>query len=157
MIGNLVYALKWVVDHPIQALGATAIIFSKGRFASNLRYAVARTTIYWIGQQVIDAGSIGKIFYQELKRPAGASRPPLYRGSNLQLASAQARRSIGARAVTVGARAAPAVRFLIGTPVRAYLFATASIVTAGYAVGKTDVVRKAPSERGQPGMMMGVW
>lgn len=157
MIGNLIYGLRWLIEHPIEALAATAIITSKGRIASNIRYAVARTTIYWVGQQLIDAGSIGKIFFEELKRPAGAKRPPLYRGSNLQVASAQARRGIAQRAAGAATRLSPIARFLIGTPLRAYLLAGTGIAAAGYAVGKTDVVRTAPSERGQPGMMMGVW
>ena len=119
-----------------------------------LSFAFARTAVFQLGRMLLDSGEIGKIFFEELKRPAGSPKPPLYRGTELQKAVRLGR---GAVTRSTAARLSPAVRFLLGTPIRFYTTAAAATITAGYAVGSTHVVRTAPPEKGQPGMMMGVW
>lgn len=107
-----------------------------------LSFAFARTAVFQLGRMLLDSGEIGKIFFEELKRPAGSPKPPLYRGSELQKAVQIGR---GAAARSAVARLAPIGRFLLGTPFRFYTTAATITIGAGYAVGRTEGVRTAPS------------
>lgn len=153
MIGSVIYALRYAVEHPVQMLIFTAP-FAASTLGKNIGYAFLRTAVFQAGRMLLDSGAIGKIFWEELTRPKGAPRGPLYKGTELQRAVGLGR---GAISKSATARIAPAARFLLGTPFRFYTTAAAATITAGYAVGSTHVVQTAPAERGQPGMMMGVW
>jgi len=152
MIGHIIYALKWTFDHPIQALAFT-IPFGVTSFTpiANLRFALTRSAIYMAGRMLMDAGSQGQMFWQDLTRPKGAPKPPLYRGSELQKAvragGSKAKAPIG----RIGTRVGPYVRPLItagvafvSTPVGAGLTLSGIGLGVGYLAGKTDVVRTAP-------------
>lgn len=140
MIGNIIYALKWAVEHPLHSMAFLAPIAATP-LGKRLGYAFARTAVFQLGRMLLDSGEIGKIFFEELKRPKGAARPPLYKGTELQKAV-----RIGRTAATQSAatRLAPLGRFLLGTPIRFYTTAAAVTVGAGYAVGRTKAVRTAP-------------
>lgn len=140
MISSVIYALKWAITHPLHSLALLAP-FAATPAGQRLGYAFARTAVFQTGRMLLDSGEIGKIFFEELRRPKGSPRPPLYKGTELQRAV-----QLGRGAVTRGAisRVAPIGRFLLLTPFRAYLTAAAITVGAGYAVGRTHVVRTAP-------------
>jgi hypothetical protein len=140
MIGTIVYALKWAVTHPFHSM-ALLVPFAATPAGKNLTYAFARTAVFQTGRMLLDSGEIGKIFFEELRRPKGAPRPPLYRGTELQRAVRLGRGAISRGAI---ARVAPIGRFLLLSPFRAYLTAATITIGAGYAVGRTHGVRTAP-------------
>lgn len=140
MIGSVIYALKYAMEHPLQAMLFVAPIAATP-LGKKLTFAFARVAVFQTGRMLLDSGEFGKIFIEELRRPKGAPRPPLYRGSELQRA---VRLGKGAASKSAIARAAPIARFLLGTPFRFYTTVGAAYIGAGYAVGRTDVVRTAP-------------
>lgn len=158
MIGNIVYALKWLADHPVQALAFT-IPFGITTFKpiADFRYAMARIAVHTTGRFLLDSGDIGKIFYEEFTRPKGAPRPPLYRGTELQKAVKAGKKRALTPITAIATRIAPAARLLLASRGGFYGVAAITTITAGYAIGRTHVVRTAPSEKGQAGMMMGTW
>lgn len=140
MIGNIVYALRWAVEHPLQSM-ALLVPFAATSPGKKLSYAFARTAVFQAGRMLLDSGEIGKIFFEELRRPTGAPRPPLYKGTELQKAV-----RLGKGAVSRGAiaRLAPIARFLLLSPFRVYTTAAVITIGSGYAVGRTHNVRTAP-------------
>ena len=140
MIGNILYGLRWAIEHPIQSMLFLPPVAATP-WGKKLSYAFARTGVFQLGRMLLDSGEIGKIFLEELRRPVGAPKPPLYKGTELQKAVQLGRGAIVKSATT---RFAPIGRFLLGTPFRFYTTATAITIGAGYAVGRTEVVRKAP-------------
>lgn len=152
MIGNIVYALKWTLDHPLQALAFT-LPFGLTTYTpiANLRFALTRSAIYMAGRMLMDGGTQGKMFFEDLTRPKGAPKPPLYRGSELQRAVQAGKGKARAPLARTGTRLAPYTRPLLAagaafitSPVGFYTTVAASTVVAGIAVGRTDGVRTAP-------------
>lgn len=146
MIGNLIYGLHEVItQHPIKTLVATGIFgFSKNRAIVNVRYALARVAFYTTERAFLDTGSIGKMLYKDLTLPKGAARPPIWKGSPTQRAVQTARQSAKKAA---GRAIAPALRLgglVLTTPVRQWAVVGGTIVSTGYAIGRTQGVRKAP-------------
>lgn len=140
MIGNILYGLRWAIEHPVQSMiFLTPIAMTP--LGKKLSFAFARTAVFQLGRMLLDSGEIGKIFFEELKRPKGSPKPPLYKGTELQKAVQLGR---GAVSRSAAARIAPVGRFLLGTPIRFYTTAVAVTIGAGYAVGKTEGVRTAP-------------
>jgi hypothetical protein len=140
MIGSILYGLRWAIEHPVQSIVFLAPVAATP-WGKKLSFAFARTAVFQLGRMLLDSGEIGKIFLEELKRPIGAPRPPLYRGTELQKA---VRLGKAATTRSVATRIAPVARFLLGSPFRFYTTAAAVTIGAGYAVGRTDVVRTAP-------------
>ena len=140
MIGTIIYYLRWAIDHPVQSM-AFLIPIAATPVGQRLTYAMARIAVFQTGRMLLDSGEFGKIFYEELRRPKGAPKPPLYKGTELQKAVRTGKSALSRGAI---ARIAPIGRFLLGTPFRFYTTATTVTIAAGYAVGRTDVVRTAP-------------
>lgn len=152
MIGHIIYALKWTLDHPIQALAFT-LPFGVTSFTpiANLRFALARSAIYMTGRFLMDSGAQGKMFFEDLTRPKGAPRPPLYKGSELQRAVQVGKGKARAPVARAGARISPYARPLllgagrfVATPVGFWVTVAAAGAVAGILVGRTDGVRTAP-------------
>ena len=140
MIGTIIYAMKWAVTHPLHSMALLAP-FAATSAGKRLGFAFARTAVFQAGRMLLDSGEIGKIFFEELRRPKGSARPPLYKGSELQKA---VRLGKGAASRSAIARVTPVARFLLGTPFRFYTTVGAATIAAGYAVGRTHGVRTAP-------------
>ena len=140
MIGSVIYALKYAIEHPLQSMLFITPIATTP-LGKKLTYAFARVAVFQTGRMLLDSGEFGKIFIEELRRPKGSPRPPLYKGSELQRAVRLGKGKVSRSAIT---RAAPVARFLLGTPFRFYTTVGAAYIGAGYAVGRTRVVRTAP-------------
>lgn len=140
MISNVIYALRWAIEHPLQSM-MFLVPVAATPLGKKLSFAFARTAVFQAGRMLLDSGEVGKIFLEEFRRPAGSPRPPLYRGSELQRAVRIGRGAVSKSAI---ARVAPIARFFLGTPFRFYTTAAVVTIGAGYAVGRTHGVRTAP-------------
>lgn len=70
--------IQFAVDHPgYSAITALALLQGNPRLAN----ALIRTGVYWFTQQFRDMGNVGRIFYQELKKPTGQVKPIISRES----------------------------------------------------------------------------
>lgn len=146
MISQVIYALRYPLEHPVQSLAATAVFgFSKNQAVVNVRFAMARISYYMAERALFDAGNMGKMLYEDLKVKKGQTRPPIWKGSQGQQALNAGRRTALARIAPVATQGGRMLAFLVATPVRTYLTATTLYVGAGYAVGRTHGARTAPA------------
>ena len=155
MKGNIVYALQANKDRLFLAVVALASLNTKlgakvGEIVLRIGYAAAREQVRTFATGVKD-------IYQVITRKPGAARPPIVpaadraiikqfvgRGANL------ARRKTAQIAVRGIALAASPSVALAGAGLGAGFL-------AAHGMGQLPQVQTAPPERGQPGMLMGVF
>ena len=152
---SITYALDNLQDKLPYALLGAAI--ASPRLASKMAEILFRIGYIAVGEQIRTGAGSARIIYEVITRKPGVKRPPL-----IPPGDKVAIRSAAGRAATVGrlraASTGAAALRLITNP---YIVTTVGVVggsyLAGSAVGKSREVRTAPPERGQPGLMMGVW
>lgn len=152
---SITYALNNLKDKLPYALLGAAI--ASPRLAGKMAEIVFRVGYIAIGEQIRTGSGSAKIIYEVITRKPGVKRPPL-----IPPADKVAIRAAAGRAATIGrlqtARTGAAALTLLTNPA---VVTTVGVVggsyLAGSAVGSSKAVRTAPPERGQPGLMMGVW
>ena len=136
----------------MQALAFTLPFgLTKATPIANLRFALTRAAIYQSGRMLMDSGSMFSMFWEDLTRPKGAPKPPLYKGSELQRAVTAGKGKARAPIARIGTRLGPYARplllagsGLLRSPIGFYTTVAAASIVAGVAVGRTDGVRTAP-------------
>jgi len=155
MIGNIVYGLKENFRNLVFVAAAAAAL--KPSIAAKVVEITARVGYGMLREQVMTTTKAAKDIYSVLTRKPGVKRPPIMPASDKAALRALASRGIGAARGT-GARVAVRGITIVASP--AVAIGAAGIGTGllvSHGIGQLPDVQKAPPERGQPGMMMGVF
>lgn len=152
---SLVYVYHNIKERlPYVMLG---VAVASPRLAVKMAEIAFRIGYMAIGEQIRTGAGSAKVIYEVAKRPRGAKMPPL-----IPAADKVAIRAAAGRAATQGKVAATRLgattfRLMMNPLVLRTTGIVGGSYVAGKALGSSEFVQTAPPERGQPGLMMGVF